>query len=101
MKASITKADTAQIITQWHGRTPTSSRSNDPLRPDLTEAERCCKQPSRGSRALTANHQSRMRRAECWREARNKPHSRNIPQRDSEEEAEGTTAKEQVVRRMK
>ena len=48
---------------------------------------RCCKLPSRGSRAPTANHQSR--RAQRWEvmleEARNEPRSLHLLQRDSEE----------------
>ena len=44
MKAFIVKADTAQSITQWYWRTPTSSRYRELLRPDLTYSRtRCCK----------------------------------------------------------
>ena len=60
MKAFVLKVDTAQSITQWHWRTPVGSRYREPLRPDLTDSRtRCRKLPSRGSRAPTANHQSR------------------------------------------
>ena len=38
MKAFVIRVDTAQSITQWHGR-PTSRRSSEPLIPDFTEAE--------------------------------------------------------------
>ena len=52
MKAFVTKVDTAQSITQWYWRPPTSSRCSEPLRPDLTDSRtRCSKLPSRGSRA--------------------------------------------------
>ena len=60
MKAFVMKVDTAQSTTQWYWRSPTSCRYREPLRPDLTDSRtHCCKLPSRGSRAPTANHQSR------------------------------------------
>ena len=39
MKAFFMRVHTAQSITQWYWRTPTSSRYHEPLRPDPTEAE--------------------------------------------------------------
>ena len=81
------KVDTAQRVTQWCWRTPTSSRYREPLRPDLTDSRtRCCKPASRGSRAPTASHQSRS--GVVLGEARNEPRSRKLPQSDSEEEAQ-------------
>ena len=60
MKAFVVRVDKARCTTQWYWRPPTSSRYREPLRPDLADSRtRCCKLLSRGTRALTANHQSR------------------------------------------
>ena len=90
MKAFVMKVDTAQSITQWYWRTQ-SSRYNEPLRPDLTEAEHIIVNylpVDRGHPPRTINHEGRNAEQWCWEEARNEPRSRKLPQRDSEEEAQ-------------
>ena len=69
-----------------------SSRSNELLRPDITEAEHVvvnCVPVDRGHQPRTINHEGR---TQCCvvvlEEARNEPRSRNLPQSDSEEEAQ-------------
>ena len=58
----IMKVDTVQSITQWRWRTSTSSRSNEPLRPDLAEAEHVVVNylpVNRGYQPRTINHEGR------------------------------------------
>ena len=82
MKAFVMRVDTAQSIAQWCWRPPTSSRFNEPLRPDLTPR--------------TINHEV----AQCWAvemgEARNEPRSCKLQQSDSEEEEEAPQPKRQL-----
>ena len=91
MKAVVVMVDTAQSITQWYGRPPTSSRYSELLRPDLTEAEHVVVNNlpvDRGHLPRTINHDVAQCRVVVKGEARNAPRSRNLPQSDSEEEAQ-------------